>query len=383
MFTGFATENSPALQVWDYSQSTAATAIRVALTDDCAPVQMFKTGSSTTAINVNLPSFAAEGKRITIVNACYGAASTQSLNIYAADYYSSGQSSSPIHILGPGASIDLIYSKSFSSNASSSGSGWVSLSVGAVGANNFWNVVVGGNDNSANTSNGGAASVFGGKSNTATNGVATIVGGTNNSVGATYGIVLGGQYHVGSGAWGAIAGGNNNTTNAYNTSVLGGAYGITRGIVGNTVLPACANPISGGNGFSQTALLVLGRATTDATVTTLTSNSTTTAGTGNQVILPNNSAYYFRASVIANVTAAGNTKAWTFEGAIKRGANAASTVIVGSVIKNIVASDAGASAWDVSITADTTNGGLAVAVTGAAATTIRWVCKIETTEVTY
>jgi hypothetical protein len=37
----------------------------------------------------------------------------------------------------------------------------------------------------------------------------------------------------------------------------------------------------------------------------------------------------------------------------------------------------------VAVTADTTNGGIAVTVTGAAATTIRWVCKINTTEMTY
>ena len=35
------------------------------------------------------------------------------------------------------------------------------------------------------------------------------------------------------------------------------------------------------------------------------------------------------------------------------------------------------------IAADTTNGGLKVTVTGQATTTIRWVCKIETTEMTY
>jgi hypothetical protein len=45
--------------------------------------------------------------------------------------------------------------------------------------------------------------------------------------------------------------------------------------------------------------------------------------------------------------------------------------------------DAGAATWVVAVTADTTNGGIAVTVTGAAATTIRWVCKINTTEMTY
>jgi hypothetical protein len=73
---------------------------------------------------------------------------------------------------------------------------------------------------------------------------------------------------------------------------------------------------------------------------------------------------------------------WSFEGGIKRGASAAATTLIQSVI-NPVAADAGASSWIVALSADTTNGGLAVTVTGQAATTIRWVCKIETTEMTY
>jgi len=50
---------------------------------------------------------------------------------------------------------------------------------------------------------------------------------------------------------------------------------------------------------------------------------------------------------------------------------------------NRVGATAGAAAWSITLTTDTTNGGLAVTVTGAASTTIRWVAKIETTEVTY
>ena len=82
------------------------------------------------------------------------------------------------------------------------------------------------------------------------------------------------------------------------------------------------------------------------------------------------------------MTGAGNSAAWAFEGLIKRGANAAATSIVQSVV-NLIAQDSGASTWVVAIAADTTNGGLKVTVTGQATTTIRWVCKIETTEMTY
>jgi len=87
--------------------------------------------------------------------------------------------------------------------------------------------------------------------------------------------------------------------------------------------------------------------------------------------------------VIAGVTGGGDTARWTINGAIKRGAAAASTALVGTPTVTMTHNNAGAAAWTVAVTADTTNGALAVTVTGAAATTIRWVCRINTTEMTY
>jgi hypothetical protein len=129
-------------------------------------------------------------------------------------------------------------------------------------------------------------------------------------------------------------------------------------------------------------LLILARQTTDATPTVLAS-TTSAAGTTNQVILPNNSAYFFRGEVISGVTGGGNTKGWTIEGVIKRGANAASTALVGTPTVTSTYADAGASTWTIAVTADTTNGGLRVTFTGQASTTIRTVCQIRTTEMTY
>ena len=51
MFTGFASENTPAIQVWDYFSTFAGTS-RIALADDCAPIQYFKTGGVSTAIQL-------------------------------------------------------------------------------------------------------------------------------------------------------------------------------------------------------------------------------------------------------------------------------------------------------------------------------------------
>jgi hypothetical protein len=163
---------------------------------------------------------------------------------------------------------------------------------------------------------------------------------------------------------------------------MGGARGTTRSIVGYHVFPACNVPIANTDGITQSALLLLARETTNATATVLTSN-TSAASTTNQVILPNNSAYSFSGEVIAGVTGAGDTARWTINGAIKRGANAASTTMVGTATVTMTHNDAGAAAWLVAVTADTTNGGIKVEVTGAAATTIRWVCRISTVEMTY
>jgi hypothetical protein len=135
--------------------------------------------------------------------------------------------------------------------------------------------------------------------------------------------------------------------------------------------------------YSQEGKHILLAPTTNATATVLTSNNTTAAST-NQVILPNNAAFAFTGTIIARQQAAGgsNYAAWEIKGAIIRGGTAASTTL-GSFNINALSATAGASAWVVALTADTTNGGLAITVTGAAATNIRWVAAVHTSEVTY
>jgi hypothetical protein len=179
-----------------------------------------------------------------------------------------------------------------------------------------------------------------------------------------------------------VGGGDGNLANGLTSAILGGRQGTTRSIVSNQVFPACYNPVASGAGLSQSALLILGRQTTDATATALTSN-TNAASNINQVILPNNSAYFFTGEVVSGVTGGGNTKGWTIEGVIKRGAGVGTTALVGTPTVTSSFADAGASTWTIAVTADTTNGGLRVTFTGQAATTIRTVCQIRTTEMTY
>jgi hypothetical protein len=234
----------------------------------------------------------------------------------------------------------------------------------------------------SHTASGQYSFVGGGQAQIASGLYSSISGGRSNTASSSYAAVSGGFSNTASAYASSVAGGESNLASASHSFIAGGKRGSARLIVGYHVFPACNIPIANAAGVTQSALLLLARETTDATATVLTSN-TSAASTTNQVILPNNSAYSFKGEVIAGVTAAGDTARWTIDGAIKRGANAASTAMVGTPTVTMTHNDAGAAAWAVAVTADTTNGGIKVEVTGAAATTIRWVCKINTTEMTY
>lgn len=395
MFTSFASENTPAIQVWDFFGTFASTAAprRVCLTDDCAPIQIFKTGATTTSIFVYLPTCPIEGKQITITNLLFGS-SVQKLSIRSPDVSGNG-TNSELFSLGVSSSLVLVYTKQAISYGTSTGalqSGWIPLNQAPATAPNYYSVVIGGNTNNASQA---FAFVGGGDTNTASGVYGAIIGGTGNLASGVGSAIAAGYFNVASGT-NTFAAGQNNTASGVaaavmagenslsdgRSSVVFGTYGTARGITGNTVSTANYAPIANTLGLSQSALLVLGVQTTDATATVL-KTTTSAAGTTNQIILPNNSAYVFQGTCIANITGGSTTSGWKFEGVIKRGANAASTALVAAVTPIVIAQDAAAATWVLAITADTTNGGIKVTVTGVAATTIRWVSRIESTEVTY
>jgi hypothetical protein len=395
MFTGFASENTPAVQVWNFFRDYTGTA-SISLSDDCAPIQLIKTGGFSSDILLYLPSAPIEGKRITIQNSMYGS-SAQKIKLFSSDISGTG-SNTLVFTIGSGCSLDLVYSKDFISSGVSSGTvvqtGWVTLNFSPRSSYSYNSAVIASDNSNAyeygSVVLGGAghvisareAIVLGGSGNIVGGLRGSVLGGTNNYAQANYSMVSAGQSNTASGTNSVVIGGNNSTASSANSIILGGGYGFTRNIIGNCVIPANNSPIASSAGVSQSALLVLGVQTTNATATVLRSN-TSAAGTTNQVILPDNSAYYFRGEVIAGVTGAGDTKGWYIEGVIKRGAGVGTTALVGTPSVTSLYADAGAATWTVALTANATLGGLAVTVTGVAATTIRWVCQIRTTEMTY
>jgi len=245
--------------------------------------------------------------------------------------------------------------------------------------------------NRAQAVTGAGAVVLGGSYASGSDSFAAAAGNNSSSYGATGGnSVALGHSATASGTYSAAIGGSGAIASATRSVVLGGyaseanatysyAFGH-RGLAAYVGKYAYGVFTSSTVGTSQGGYMVLAISTTDATATKLGSDGGA-GGATNQVILANNSAFAFTGTIIARQQAAGGTAsaAWKVEGLIRREANAASTTLVASTVTAI----SNVPTWVIALTADTTNGGLSITVTGAAATNIRWVATIQTSEVTY
>lgn len=204
-----------------------------------------------------------------------------------------------------------------------------------------------------------------------------LIGGGNSTAGGQDSAVFAGNTNTANGIRSVVIGGSNNTVANTGSVAIGGNQATDRNVSGTVVYGAVGSTSSGSN---QNRMMVLTNSTTDATSTKLTTDASA-AGVNNQLVLVDASAVTFRAQIIGTVkTGAGNMKAWTIVGAIKRGTGVGTTALVGTPAVNIDAADTGASTWTATATADTTNGALSINVVGQAATNIRWTCTIVATE---
>lgn len=136
-------------------------------------------------------------------------------------------------------------------------------------------------------------------------------------------------------------------------------------------------------GDSQTGTLVMRCDTTDATPEVITTENSTPSYR-NQINLPDNSCYGFTGTVIAreDSSATNDFAVWEIKGGAVRAASA-STTALGTYNINKISESTGATNWSIALSADTTNGAVAITVTGEASHNIRWVATVNTTEVTY
>lgn len=133
-----------------------------------------------------------------------------------------------------------------------------------------------------------------------------------------------------------------------------------------------------GEGKSQSGKIVLAKSTTDATQTNLQSHSGA-ASTNNQLLLgADNLTWTIRGNIIGKSGA--DHRSWEVKAVASRATGVSSVTIDMLSVSNLYQT-AGASAWDVTMTVNTSTASLEVKVTGVAATTIKWVADIDTTEI--
>ena len=254
--------------------------------------------------------------------------------------------------------------------------------TGALSAQVPDGLVAGGNARGANavdwqTARSNAAQVASGAS-------AVVAGGRGNRATGAQSVAGGGDDNIASGTGSTVAGGRGNATGAADCWVPGGAYASTRGAQGKG---AWASGRLAADGDAQSGEMVLRRQTTSATAGRLTADGAA-PGAANTANLPADGTFLVRLMVVARQVggtagAAGDSAGWALEALVRRGATPASTALAGGGGAALAPgfTDAAAAGWRLAVTADTANGGLALAASGEAGKTINWVARVLSAEV--
>ncbi len=270
----------------------------------------------------------------------------------------------------------------------------------ASGANSFAAAI---SNNTSSYGATGANSVAMGKLTKAT-AASSVAIGESNTANSTSAIAMG--YNSTASAAYATCIGRSGTASGQNASSLGGRSGLATG-QGSTTIGGennkayadyavamgywtYANKIGqssyasgrfSADGDAQSSKFVLRSDTTDATPEALTTNNSS-ASTNNQVILENESAMTFTGTVVVREDASdGDDYAgWEIKGVIMRQGQASDTTL-GVGIVNSLYHTSGLANAAVALSADTTNGGLKIQVTGIASTNLNWVATVHTSEV--
>lgn len=249
----------------------------------------------------------------------------------------------------------------------------------------FGNTIGGGYNN---TSSGVYPStVAGGAVNQATDNGTVVSGGTNNSASAQYAAISGGYQNSGSASfasigggsdnavtasYGTIAGGGNNTASGY-SSVIAGGHSAVADKAGQFSHAAGSFLV---NGDAQVSILIARNGTTNATATNLYLD-----GSSSRLTIPADTAWVFIVDIVASQQGMANIKKFQRAGVIVNDGGTTSISTVDTIGTDRTIGTPGA--WSVSITADNTNDALNISVTGAASTNIRWVARVQLTEVSY
>ncbi len=240
-----------------------------------------------------------------------------------------------------------------------------------------------------NAATGTDATVSGGTINTASNQGASVSGGVFNTASGTLSTISGGANNVASGTGSSVGGGGQDNFTGFGNVAQGDASTIAGGL-GNFASGSKAT-ISGGygadasqygqsahasgyfttRGDAQTSVFTVRNSTTDATATNLLLDG---QGGTNNLTTTNNSSWIYHVLLVARQSSGTASDAWDMTGlAVNNGGTL--TLTPGTT------THIGATAW--TVTAVVSGTSLEIQVTGAAATTIQWMARVETAETTF
>ena len=264
-----------------------------------------------------------------------------------------------------------IGSGSNGSGSTVAGSGAVALSNARAGGSDSFAAIIANNTSSYGAT--GANSIAMGKLAKATGAYSTAIGESTEAT-ASNSVCLG--YYSQSTAQGSVAIGYD----AQATAAKSFSFGLkVRNAIQNAFRFAGGHFSSAGD--AQSGIYILRSDTTDATAEALTTNNST-ASTDNQIILANEAAMTFTGTVVVreDATDGDDYAGWEIKGVIMRQGQASDTAL-GTGIVNSLYHTAGLANAAVALSADTTNGGLKIQVTGIASTNLNWVATVHTSEV--
>jgi hypothetical protein len=230
----------------------------------------------------------------------------------------------------------------------------IGSNTSSYGANNSGNIALGTQCKSSGAFN---AVAMGGYS--IASGGASIAMGYINQATGDYACAIGGGSNLASGQYSVALG-------RYAIAAQIGKYSFASGSIANA-------------GDAQYGLMVLRAATTTTTAVALTSDGAA-ATTTNQLIVASGKAMAISGTLIAKQTASGNMAGWTITGIVS---NNAGTMAVSGLALTAIGTDSIGLGASPTIAVDNTNKGVTITSGYKAATSIRWVANVQTSEVTY
>jgi len=237
---------------------------------------------------------------------------------------------------------------------------------------------------------GPGATVGGGESNTASNSHATVAGGISNFATGNRATISGGDSNTSQGFRGFIGGGydNNIGSGAQHATVSGGRENVIENSADGGTIPggegaratrygeqAYASGSFAQPGDAQASNFVLRNTTSDTAWTELFLD-----GASERLKVEADRTVAFEVLPVGRDVDSSTAHAWKGRGLIFTNSSGTNTQFWGSPNSNVIEID-GPSGWDIQFRADDAANALAIEVTGALNTNIRWVARVETVEV--